>query len=138
VDRSGVRRAMAWTSGGIAAGLVLCLIPSLMLPGFYARALTPWLNWPRPSLTKIEVPTGDRTVAQGERLHIEAVLRGFRIPNVPEDELKSRAEACGADGYISKDWGLCGSFADEKRFVQHSSSSGSNLPLRPGCALTPF
>ncbi len=26
--------------------------------------------------------------------------------NVPEDELKERAENCGADGYISKNWGL--------------------------------
>jgi hypothetical protein len=78
VDRTGIRRAMKWAGGAIGVGLLLCLIPSLMMPGFYARALTPWLNWARPSRTQIEVPTGDRTLAQGERLHIEAVLRGER------------------------------------------------------------
>ena len=79
VDRRGVHRAMAWTGGAIGTALLLGLIPSLMLFGFYARAFTPWLNWARPSRTMIHVPTGDRTVAQGEQLHIEAVLRGERV-----------------------------------------------------------
>lgn len=30
----------------------------------------------------------------------------YLFSNVPEDELKQRAEGCGADGYISKNWGL--------------------------------
>ncbi len=30
----------------------------------------------------------------------------YLFSNVPEPELKERAEGCGADGYISKDWGL--------------------------------
>jgi DNA-binding response OmpR family regulator len=30
----------------------------------------------------------------------------YMFSNVPEEELKRRAERCGANGYISKDWGL--------------------------------
>jgi len=30
----------------------------------------------------------------------------YLFSNVPEEELQKRAEGCGADGYISKDWGL--------------------------------
>jgi DNA-binding NarL/FixJ family response regulator len=30
----------------------------------------------------------------------------YLFSNVPEQELKSRTEACGAEGYISKEWGV--------------------------------
>jgi DNA-binding response OmpR family regulator len=30
----------------------------------------------------------------------------YMFSNLPEEELKKRAAACGANGYISKDWGL--------------------------------
>lgn len=51
---------------------------------------------------------GDDVVAyfKGEWPTMEAPI--YLFSTVAEDELKERAEACGADGYISKHWGLEG------------------------------
>jgi hypothetical protein len=66
-DLRGLKRASKFAGVLVGLGLVLCLIPGLMMPAFYLRAFTPWLNWARPSRTQISVLTGNRTVAK--RLH---------------------------------------------------------------------
>lgn len=71
----------AWRSLAAGVAVVMLLIPFLMWKDNYrllwARLLTPWNNFERPSNLFFEVPNGDRVAPRGEDVKIVAIA-GWR------------------------------------------------------------
>ncbi len=76
----------AWRSLAAVVAVVMLLIPFLMWKDNYrllwARLLTPWNNFERPSNLFFEVPNGDRVAPRGEDVKLVAIA-GWRN-NTPE------------------------------------------------------
>lgn len=96
-----------------------------------------WLQQKRVDLLLVDINmpemTGDDMVPHlRERLpvHVPVVL----FSDIKEEELKHRAESSGADGFISKHWGLQRMVEDVTRFIRYSDEAAAGTEAAPAAA----
>ena len=82
----------AWRSLAACLGVLLLLIPFLMWRDNYrllwARLLTPWNNFERPSNLFFEIPDGDRVVPSGEDVKLVAMAKWRNQQPQPISEVR--------------------------------------------------